>query len=72
MAAPGETKQQKKVLQMIRNRISAQNSRDRKKAYISKLEAEKDDILLEGIEQRKVLSQTQSQLQQERNKNASL
>ena len=57
---------------MIRNRISAQNSRDRKKAYISKLEAEKDDILLEGIEQRRTLSQTQSQLQLERSKNASL
>jgi len=41
---------------MIRNRISAQNSRDRKKAYITKLEAEKDDILLEGIEQRRSLS----------------
>ncbi|CAD8116585.1 unnamed protein product [Paramecium sonneborni] len=30
----------KKTLQMIRNRISAQNSRDRKKAYLQKLEGD--------------------------------
>lgn len=28
----------KKAIQMIRNRISAQNSRDRKKAYLKELE----------------------------------
>lgn len=28
---------------MIRNRISAQNSRDRKKAYITKLETDKQE-----------------------------
>lgn len=34
-----DDKSKKKILQMIRNRISAQNSRDRKKVYIRKLEA---------------------------------
>ena len=40
----GETKNKKKVLQMIRNRISAQTSRDRKKAYLYQLEEVKNKM----------------------------
>lgn len=38
----------KKLLQMIRNRISAQNSRDRRKAYLQSLEHAKDVLLKEN------------------------
>jgi hypothetical protein len=40
----GEQKKNKKVIQMIRNRISAQTSRDRKKAYLSQLEDIKNKL----------------------------
>lgn len=33
---------------MIRNRISAQNSRDRKKAYITKLESDAEGAVSEN------------------------
>ena len=36
-----DPKERKKIQQKIRNRISAQNSRDRKKVYIQSLENEK-------------------------------
>jgi len=39
-----DEKTRKKMIQMIRNRISAQNSRDRKKAYVQQLEGEKKAI----------------------------
>lgn len=39
-----DDKSKKKKVQMIRNRISAQNSRDRKKAYIFSLESENADL----------------------------
>ncbi|EAR85491.2 BZIP transcription factor family protein (macronuclear) [Tetrahymena thermophila SB210] len=64
-----DQKQQKKVMQMIRNRISAQNSRDRKKAYISKLEQDKEDFLLESIELRQQLNESQKEVANEKNKN---
>lgn len=54
---------------MIRNRISAQNSRDRKKAYISKLEQDKEDFLLESIELRQQLNESQKEVANEKNKN---
>lgn len=38
----------KKLLQMIRNRISAQNSRDRRKAYLQTLEHAKEILLQEN------------------------
>lgn len=40
----GKDKNKKKILQMIRNRISAQNSRDRKKAYLYQLEESKHKL----------------------------
>ncbi|KAL4443136.1 hypothetical protein ABPG74_002203 [Tetrahymena malaccensis] len=64
-----DQKQQKKVMQMIRNRISAQNSRDRKKAYISKLEQDKEDFLLESIELREQLNESQKEVANEKSKN---
>jgi hypothetical protein len=42
--AMADEKSKKKMIQMIRNRISAQNSRDRKKAYIATLERENADL----------------------------
>ncbi|CAD8070702.1 unnamed protein product [Paramecium sonneborni] len=47
----------KKEMQMIRNRISAQNSRDRKKAYLQKLE---EDF----VNQQSQLQETQEQVNQ--------
>jgi len=41
---PVEGKTKKKMVQMIRNRISAQNSRDRKKAYLVQLEEAKTKL----------------------------
>lgn len=41
---PVEGKTKKKMVQMIRNRISAQNSRDRKKAYLTQLEDAKTKL----------------------------
>ena len=43
-------KTKKKTLQMIRNRISAQNSRDRKKAYIRRLENQQRKTVAENME----------------------
>lgn len=40
----GEDKNKKKMVQMIRNRISAQNSRDRKKNYVVQLEYSKNRL----------------------------
>jgi len=40
----GEDKTKKKMVQMIRNRISAQNSRDRKKNYVVQLEYSKNRL----------------------------
>lgn len=57
----GETKNKKKILQMIRNRISAQTSRDRKKAYLYQLEDAKIKLALENT----TLKQQNSTLLQE-------
>jgi len=47
-APTGEVKNKKKVLQMIRNRISAQTSRDRKKHYLYQLEDSKSKLYSEN------------------------
>ena len=47
---PVDAKAQKKMIQMIRNRISAQNSRDRKKAYIYQLEKENKTLKTQNAE----------------------
>ena len=44
-----DPKTKKKMIQMIRNRISAQNSRDRKKAYLSQLEDAKNRLYTETL-----------------------
>lgn len=53
----------KKMLQMIRNRISAQNSRDRRKAYVNTLEDSKDILYQENlslsVEKSKLLEEMQ-------------
>lgn len=41
--------EKKKMKQVIRNRISAQQSRDRKKAYIKEIEAENDELKQQTI-----------------------
>jgi len=46
---PVEGKTKKKMVQMIRNRISAQNSRDRKKAYLTQLEEAKTKLFTETL-----------------------
>ncbi|CAK92675.1 unnamed protein product (macronuclear) [Paramecium tetraurelia] len=56
----------KKTLQMIRNRISAQNSRDRKKAYLQKLEEDfnkQSNCLQELTEQVSYLQQQLEEVQ---------
>jgi len=45
-----DEKSKKKMVQMIRNRISAQNSRDRKKAYRKKLEIHQKKIASENFQ----------------------
>jgi len=47
-APVGEFKNKRKILQMIRNRISAQTSRDRKKAYLYHLEDTKSKLYVEN------------------------
>ena len=47
ISIPGKT--QKKVVQMIRNRISAQNSRDRRKVYVQSLEQTRDMLNDENV-----------------------
>jgi hypothetical protein len=68
-------KSKRKMVQMIRNRISAQNSRDRKKAYMVQLEEAKSILADENnklatekstlLKQLKKLEKTQRKLQQE-------
>ncbi len=69
---PVDDKSKKKVMQMIRNRISAQNSRDRKKKYVYQLEHIQNQLIEETsiikqdkmnlIKQIKALEQAQEQL----------
>ncbi len=68
-------KSKRKMVQMIRNRISAQNSRDRKKAYMVQLEDAKNALAEQNnklaaekgnlLKQLKKLEKTQRKLQQE-------
>jgi len=59
-----DSKTKKKMIQMIRNRISAQNSRDRKKAYLSQLEDAKNQLYTETLK----ASQEKNYLMNEINK----
>ena len=52
-----DEKSKKKMVQMIRNRISAQNSRDRKKAYMKKLEANQKKTAAENFQYQKEIIQ---------------
>ncbi|CAD8084563.1 unnamed protein product [Paramecium sonneborni] len=58
----------KKTIQMIRNRISAQNSRDRKKQYLQQLENQAQKELNYNAELRKQLEELQGRQQKLRNK----
>jgi len=70
-----DDKSKRKMVQMIRNRISAQNSRDRKKAYMVQLEEAKNVLAEENnklnaekgvlLKQLKKLEKTQRKLQHE-------
>lgn len=46
---PQETADQKKMSQMLKNRMSAQNSRDKKKVYVQQLEAENEFLKQEKM-----------------------
>ncbi|CAD8071516.1 unnamed protein product [Paramecium primaurelia] len=58
----------KKTIQMIRNRISAQNSRDRKKQYLHQLESQAQKELDYNAELRKQLEELQEKQQKLTNK----
>lgn len=58
-----DEKTKKKMIQMIRNRISAQNSRDRKKQYVQQLEAFQNKLAEENR-----LNQERSKKLQDENK----
>jgi len=72
-----DEKSQKKMLQMIRNRISAQNSRDKRKNYVGALENVQDTLYLENeklnqeklqlINEMKKIELTNNELLKERN-----
>ena len=55
--ATSDNKCKRKMVQMIRNRISAQNSRDRKKAYMKKLEMHQKKLASENFQYQKELVQ---------------
>lgn len=52
-----DDKSKKKMVQMIRNRISAQNSRDRKKAYMKRLEQQQKKIASDNLEYQREIRQ---------------
>ena len=52
-----DDKSKKKMVQMIRNRISAQNSRDRKKAYMKKLENQQKKLATDNLQYQKEIRQ---------------
>lgn len=60
-AATESDKQQKRMVQMIRNRISAQNSRDKKKAYIHQLESTSCDYEKQNQQLQAKIKDLQSQ-----------
>ncbi|CAD8174867.1 unnamed protein product [Paramecium pentaurelia] len=62
----------KKTIQMIRNRISAQNSRDRKKQYLQQLENQAQKELNYNIELRKQLEELQAKHQKLTNKSSKI
>ena len=57
---------------MIRNRISAQNSRDKKKVYMQKLEAENQFVKEENSKLKQQLEQYLSENTLLKNKNTTL
>jgi len=59
---PVEGKSKKKMVQMIRNRISAQNSRDRKKKYVVQLEQVKNQLFEENSSLKKDTMQLQNEI----------
>ncbi|CAD8156661.1 unnamed protein product [Paramecium octaurelia] len=62
----------KKTIQMIRNRISAQNSRDRKKQYLHQLESQAQKELDYNAELRKQLEELQEKHQKLTNKSSKI
>ncbi|CAD8177496.1 unnamed protein product [Paramecium pentaurelia] len=62
----------KKTIQMIRNRISAQNSRDRKKQYLQQLENQAQKELNYNAELRKQLEELQIKHQKLTNKSSKI
>ncbi|CAD8168885.1 unnamed protein product [Paramecium octaurelia] len=62
----------KKTIQMIRNRISAQNSRDRKKQYLHQLESQAQKELDYNAELRKQLEELQEKHQKLANKSSKI
>ncbi|CAD8180293.1 unnamed protein product [Paramecium octaurelia] len=62
----------KKTIQMIRNRISAQNSRDRKKQYLQQLENQAQKELTYNAELRKQLQELQAKHQKLTNKSSKI
>lgn len=52
-----DDKSKKKMIQMIRNRLSAQNSRDKKKAYLKKLEQQHKKTAAENVQYQKEIRQ---------------
>jgi hypothetical protein len=67
---PDETN--KKVLQMIRNRISAQNSRDKKKAYVYQLEETKQKLYTDMLRLRQEKDFMLEEVDKLRGQNAAL
>ncbi|KAK9813218.1 hypothetical protein WJX72_010911 [[Myrmecia] bisecta] len=67
LAATGDEKEAKRLKRLLRNRVSAQQARERKKSYVSNLEAKSKDMemQLEQKEQRiKVLERENVMLRQ--------
>ncbi|CAK56729.1 unnamed protein product (macronuclear) [Paramecium tetraurelia] len=62
----------KKTIQMIRNRISAQNSRDRKKQYLQQLENQAQKELNYNAQLRKQLEELQTKHQKLTNKSSKI
>lgn len=52
-----DEKERKKILQMIRNRVAAQNSRDKKKNHMKELEEQNKSMCLEIVKLKKYIKQ---------------